>query len=197
MSSLCWFIDSCCLQDTHKHLNNRLEQCSVYPDENINPLCKETFIQLEQNNSINKILFWYVAVSASAHIQALNGETAFGSDPYLTRFWKAYPSVHCSVNEAPCLTVVKCPKRRRSCMLFSLHACFSCVLWTLHTVHLLWNWTHSRAGKPNRMKPSESTGKYFNVCRVYMYANFQQQHCKYSGLKFSRVRILEPASILT
>ncbi|TNN67725.1 hypothetical protein EYF80_022041 [Liparis tanakae] len=30
------------------------------------------------------------------------------------RFWKAYPSVHCSVKEAPCRTVVKWPRRRRS-----------------------------------------------------------------------------------
>lgn len=46
-----------------------------------------------------------------------------------TRFWNAKPSVHCSVNEAPCLTVVKCPRRNRSCILFSLLDNFSCVLW--------------------------------------------------------------------
>lgn len=48
----------------------------------------------------------------------------------LMRFWKAYPSVHCSVKEAPCRTVVKWPRRRRSCMLLSLHAIFSCLAWT-------------------------------------------------------------------
>lgn len=69
-------------------------------------------------------------------LKTVSRETDFSEDPYLTRFWKAYPSVHCSVKEAPCLTVVKCPKRRRSCMLFSLHACFSCVLWTSNTAHL-------------------------------------------------------------
>lgn len=64
--------------------------------------------------------------------------------PYLTRFWKAYPSVHCSVNEAPCLTVVKWPKRSRSCMLFSRHACFSCVLWTnTHTFIKIWTASYS------------------------------------------------------
>lgn len=46
-----------------------------------------------------------------------------------TRFWNAKPSVHCSVNEAPCLTVVKCPRRNRSCILFSRLDSFSCVLW--------------------------------------------------------------------
>lgn len=50
----------------------------------------------------------------------------------LMRFWKAYPSVHCSVKEAPCLTVVKWPSRRRSCMLLSRHVLFSCFDWT-HT----------------------------------------------------------------
>lgn len=49
---------------------------------------------------------------------------------HLMRFWKAYPSVHCSVKEAPCRTVVKWPRRRRSCMLLSLHAIFSCLAWT-------------------------------------------------------------------
>lgn len=44
----------------------------------------------------------------------------------LMRFWKAYPSVHCSVKEAPCRTVVKWPRRRRSCMLLSLQDIFSC-----------------------------------------------------------------------
>lgn len=44
---------------------------------------------------------------------------------YLIRFWNAYPSVHCSVYDAPCRTVVKWPRRRRSCMLFSRHDCFS------------------------------------------------------------------------
>lgn len=44
----------------------------------------------------------------------------------LMRVWKAYPSVHCSVKEAPCRTVVKWPRRRRSCMLLSLQAIFSC-----------------------------------------------------------------------
>ncbi|KPP75764.1 hypothetical protein Z043_104967, partial [Scleropages formosus] len=46
---------------------------------------------------------------------------------YLTKFWKAKPSVHCSVKEAPCRTVVKWPSLSRSCMLFSRHACFSWV----------------------------------------------------------------------
>lgn len=46
-----------------------------------------------------------------------------------TRFWNAKPSVHCSVNEAPCLTVVKCPRRNLSCILFSRLASFSWVLW--------------------------------------------------------------------
>lgn len=46
-----------------------------------------------------------------------------------TRFWNAKPSVHCSVNEAPCLTVVKCPRRNLSCILFSRLDSFSCVLW--------------------------------------------------------------------
>lgn len=45
------------------------------------------------------------------------------------RFWKAYPSVHCSVKDAPCLTVVKWPSRSRSCMLLSRHAIFSCLDW--------------------------------------------------------------------
>ena len=42
---------------------------------------------------------------------------------------KIFMSVHCSVNEAPWRTVVKCPRRSRSCMLFSRHDCFSWVLW--------------------------------------------------------------------
>lgn len=49
--------------------------------------------------------------------------------PHLIRFWKAYPSVHCSVKDAPCLTVVKWPSRSRSCMLLSRHAIFSCLDW--------------------------------------------------------------------
>ena len=47
----------------------------------------------------------------------------------MTRFWKAKPSVHCSVKEAPCRTVVKWPRRSLSCMLVSLQPCFSWVLW--------------------------------------------------------------------
>lgn len=48
----------------------------------------------------------------------------------LKRFWKANPSVHCSVNEAPWRTVEKWPRRRRSCMLLSLQAIFSCFDYT-------------------------------------------------------------------
>lgn len=58
------------------------------------------------------------------------------SSSYLIRFWKAYPSVHCSVKDAPCRTVVKWPSRRRSCMLLSLHAIFSCFDWTYKDAHL-------------------------------------------------------------
>lgn len=97
MSSLCWFIHSCCLRKkSRKSWESRVA----------------THIKTSWRDKNN--LFLYFIMYFISH--------------YFTRFWKAYPSVHCSVNEAPCLTVVKWPKRSLSCMLFSRHACFSWVL---------------------------------------------------------------------
>lgn len=95
MSSLCWFIHSCCLKKiSRKSCEFRAATLIRTPGGG--------YFDLSQWNKL-----W---------------------SNYFTRFWKAYPSVHCSVNEAPCLTVVKWPKRSLSCMLFSRHACFSWVL---------------------------------------------------------------------
>lgn len=105
MSSLCWFIHSCCLRKISR------KSCEFRA---------ATLIRTPWGGG-GLFLIW-----ANGNIK-YNRLNKLWSN-YFTRFWKAYPSVHCSVNEAPCLTVVKWPKRSLSCMLFSRHACFSWVL---------------------------------------------------------------------
>lgn len=105
---------------------------------------------------------------------------------HLIRFWKAYPSVHCSVNDAPCLTVVKWPSRSLSCMLLSRHAIFSCLDWKKAECN-----HKPQAG--NGLMSGFSKKKKKNSCQKLTKPNWQQKlmvektHCALMNILFQSV----------